>query len=233
MKTTNLLTLAFVVLLSSCTAAYRTGQTPDDVYYSPARPEDEYVRVQREESRRYRNADESYEDRYLRMRVHNRYQWNDLSDWYTYERWTLGYNSYFAPTVNPYVSWNYYYNPYYSHYNYNSPYFSNWAVGSSHGVKTRSTGPRTFNLNTYQQMPVNLKSVRGQSSQYIPNIYVSTPASKTSTSNNRGNSLREIFNNSGGSYTTPGNGSGSSSSGSSPSSSGSSSSGSNAPVRRF
>lgn len=230
MKTTNLFALAAVVLLSSCTAAYRTGQTPDDVYYSPTRPEDEYVRVQREETRRYRYSEETYDDRYLRMRVHNRYQWSELNDWYAYERSTLGYNSYFAPSLNPYVSWNYYYNPYFNHYHYNSPYFSHWAVNSA-PVKAASTGPRTFNMSTYQQMPVNLKSVKAQSGQYIPGNYSTSPSGR-SASSNRGNSLREIFNNSGGSYSTPNYSSGNSASGSSQSSSGSSS-GSSAPVRRF
>jgi hypothetical protein len=230
MKTTNLFVLLLVVLLSSCTAAYRTGQTPDDVYYSPARPEEEYVRAQREESRRYRYAEEDYEDRYLRMKVRNRNQWNDLNDWYSYERWTLGSNSYFAPTVNPFVSWNYFYNPYYSYYN---PYFAHWAVATA-VTKPITTGPRTFNLNTYQQTPVNIKSTRAQSGQYAPANY-STPTSRSSSSN-RGNSLREIFSNSGGSYTTPGSsssGGSNSPSSSGGSSSGSSSSGSSAPVRRF
>jgi hypothetical protein len=35
--------------LSSCTTAYKTGQTPDDVYFSPTRPQDEYVRVEEKE----------------------------------------------------------------------------------------------------------------------------------------------------------------------------------------
>jgi len=230
MKTTNLLVMLSVILLSSCTAAYRTGQTPDDVYYSPARPEEEYVRAQREESRRYRYAEEDYEDRYLRMKVRNRHQWNDLNDWYSYERWTLGSNSYFAPTVNPYVSWNYYYNPYYNYYN---PYFSHWAITTA-VTKPVTNRPRTFNLNTYQQTPVNIKSTRAQSGQYSSGNYA-TPTGR-SNSTNRGNTLREIFSNSGGSYSTPGSSSSSGSpvqSSSSGSTSGGSSSGSSAPVRRF
>lgn len=50
MKTTYPFTLlVLVVLLAGCTTVYRTGQTPDDVYYSPARPEDEYLVMQRQE----------------------------------------------------------------------------------------------------------------------------------------------------------------------------------------
>ena len=48
MKSKILLLALIVAVLSSCTTAYKTGQTPDDVYYSPTRPQDEYVRTQKE-----------------------------------------------------------------------------------------------------------------------------------------------------------------------------------------
>src|SRR5436190_21477494 len=78
--------------LSSCTTAYKTGQTPDDVYYSPARPQDEYVRVEKKEQQQYRSNDDYYDDRYLRMKVQNRNRWSDLDDWYYYgNRYTYSY----------------------------------------------------------------------------------------------------------------------------------------------
>jgi hypothetical protein len=43
------LTLVFV----SCTTAYNTGQTPDDVYFSPERPQAEYVRAEDQEEDKY------------------------------------------------------------------------------------------------------------------------------------------------------------------------------------
>jgi uncharacterized membrane protein YgcG len=98
--------------LSSCTTAYKTGQTPDDVYFSPVRPQDEYVRVKEEEDHKYRYDDEYYDDRYLRMKVQNRTQWNYLDDWYGYDRYSYGYNRYYGTYYNPYTSWNYYHNPY-------------------------------------------------------------------------------------------------------------------------
>ena len=36
-----------VAVFSSCTTAYKTGQTPDDVYFSPVRQQDEYVQVEK------------------------------------------------------------------------------------------------------------------------------------------------------------------------------------------
>ena len=49
MKRQILLLAITAAALSSCTTAYKTGQTPDDVYFSPTRPQDEYVRVEEKE----------------------------------------------------------------------------------------------------------------------------------------------------------------------------------------
>ena len=136
MKSPILLLAVLVLVISSCTTAYKTGQTPDDVYYSPERPQDEYVRTEREDDRRYRYEEDYYEDRYLRMKVRNRYRWNDLNDWYYFERWGFGHNYYYGSYYNPYNTWNYYYNPY-----CHSTVFIN--------TKTTYNKPRTFNLNTY------------------------------------------------------------------------------------
>lgn len=215
MKTTSLLSVLLALLLIGCSTAYKTGQTPDDVYFSPARPEAEYVRVQRTETRRVRHYEEDHEDRFLRMRIRNRHQWNDLDDWYTFERWSIGYNQFFAPTLNPFASWNYFYNP----------YFSSVAF-TQVPVKNVYTRPRIFNLGSYQQAPVNLKMIQQSTSagnNYIP---FGTPRNG---SGSRGNALREAFG-----AGTPGG-----SSGGSPVSSpvnsnpAGSSSGSSAPVRRF
>ena len=73
--------------LSSCTTAYKTGQTPDDVYFSPTRPQDEYVRVEEKQDDRYQYDDKYYDDRYLRMKVHNYSQWSTLDAWYAYDRY--------------------------------------------------------------------------------------------------------------------------------------------------
>jgi len=112
MKPQILLLAIFTSVLVSCNTAYKTGQTPDDVYYSPQRPQDEYVRVDDRRSGKYYSEDEYYDDRYLRMKVRNRYRWNELQDWYYFDRYSFGYNYYYGSYYNPYNSWNYYYNPY-------------------------------------------------------------------------------------------------------------------------
>src|SRR6185295_8830462 len=92
--------------LSSCTTAYKTGQTPDDVYYSPARPQDEYVRTEKQDDRQYRSNDDYYDDRYLRMKVHNHTRWSDLDDWYYYGN-RYNYSSYLNLNNpwSPYTYW--------------------------------------------------------------------------------------------------------------------------------
>ena len=125
MKTFSLLLALSVILLNSCTTAYKSGQTPDDVYYSAAKPQDEYVESEKERDRSYRYDDEYYDNRYLRMKVRNRYRWDDLDGWYGYDRYSIGYNYYFGSYYNPYNTWNYFYNPYchpgYIYYNPKTP----------------------------------------------------------------------------------------------------------------
>lgn len=155
------------IFLASCSTAYKTGQTPDDVYYSPERPQverNEYARVDKENDRQYRGnqrnqyqddyyADDYYNDRYLRMRVRNRRVWSDLdfyySDPYAYRYY---YPNHFSNYWSPYSSWNmnsywnYYYNPYYSHYynpHYYNPYYGGHLGGRPYGGNVIVVNPKS------------------------------------------------------------------------------------------
>ena len=239
MKSKILLLALSVAAFSSCTTAYKTGQTPDDVYYSPARPQDEYVRKENEERRQYR-SDEYYDDRYLRMKVSNRARWNDFNDWYSYERYGSGYNYSYGSYYNPYNSWNYYYNPY-----------CHGTVITSYKNNVAYTRPRTYNLNAYNGNTTGNKnfsmrySGTNTSSRYNSNGTYSAPRNSNSNSSRNndngsaGRVLRDIFsggnnNNNSSSNSNSNNGKTNSSSSSSSSSSGSSSGSSTpAPVRKF
>ncbi|OYW20132.1 MAG: hypothetical protein B7Z54_02000, partial [Sphingobacteriales bacterium 12-47-4] len=61
MKRQILLASLTALVLGSCTTAYKTGQTPDDVYYSPQREVDDYVRVDNRRDGRYQYDDEYYD----------------------------------------------------------------------------------------------------------------------------------------------------------------------------
>ena len=228
MKSKILLLALSVAAFSSCTTAYKTGQTPDDVYFSPARPQDEYVRIDKEDSRRYRSDNEYYDDRYLRMKVNNRSRWNDFNDWYSYEKYGSGYNYIYESYNNPYNSWNYYYNPY---------YYNPVIINSKN--TTAYNRPRTFNLNTYNtSTPVNTNRniFKYTGSEGSNNTYTAPRNSNSRSNSNSGNVLRDIFSSSNNNNSSSNSNSGktntsssSSSSSSSPSSSGSTP----APVRRF
>jgi len=216
MKRQILLLAITAAAISSCTTAYRTGQTPDDVYYSPAKPQDEYVRVQ-EEDNSYRNDDEYYDDRYLRMKVQNRTRWNEFNDWYSYDRYAYRYNYSYGNYWNPYTSWNYYYNPYCT----NTVLIVNPKIPSTQNNYSK---PRNFNLNTYTNNNYNTAN--------NTSIIKGAPSTKTRTisnpvynnrNNNSGlsNTIKQIFS---GGNNNNNNSSSSSSRSYNPSSSGSSSS---------
>lgn len=232
MKSKILLLALIVAALSSCTTAYKTGQTPDDVYYSPTRPRDEYVRTEKEDDRQYRNNDDEYsDDYYLRMKVRNRYRWSDLDDPYYYSNRynSLSYNcSCFGNPWTPASYWNNYYNPYFQPYIIVNPKTS-----------VVFSGPRTFNLASYNNNAItnsNYSNSKNNTSGN-KNTYTTPRNSNSNNNNNSGTILRDIFGgNSNNNSTNSNTNTKSSSSGSSSNSSSGSSSGSSstpAPVRKF
>lgn len=243
MKSTILLLAVFVAALSSCSTAYKTGQTPDDVYYSPGRQRDEYVRTEKQDDRKYKTDEEYYDDRYLRMKVQNHTQWSDLDDWYNYgNRYNYRYYSFnnWNNPWSPNIYWNYYYNPYCKSCCVTTNIKTSVAVNNT---------PRYFNLNTYNTNSLTTNNYVSSNTKFpsttYNNIYTganNNSGSRTSntyynTNNNNsnsGNTLRNIFGNSNSSSSSGAVKTNTSSSSSS--SSGSSSSGSSpssAPVRRF
>lgn len=97
----NFLLIAFTLaILSSCSTAYKTGQTPDDVYYSPARLQTDDVRKDENKNVTDNTVYTSSEDRDIRRRVHNRrYRTYDDSRSRTYDD---RYNPYGYPVYgNP------------------------------------------------------------------------------------------------------------------------------------
>ncbi len=239
MKSAILLLAFFTAAFTSCTTAYKTGQTPDDVYYSPVRPQgDEYVQTDKQDDRQYSN-DEYYDDRYLRMKVKNRYRWSDMDDSYYYNR-RYSYSSYncccFGNPWTPYSYWNNYYNPYSQKYSVVSP-----------ATTATYNKPRTFNLNAYNSNALTNNNYTNQKysspGNNSNNNTNAAPRNRNSNrNNNAGNILRDVFSGNNNSSSTNNNSSNSNSnnssssnsnSSSSSSSSSGSSSGSTAPVRKF
>lgn len=193
--------LTFSIILTSCSSVYKSGQTPDDVYFSPERQRDEYVRLEEQEERTYRNDEADREERYLRMKTRNRRYGllDDDYDCYCYNGNNYNrYNDYYRMnTVNfNYNRWmwnhrfgTFYNDPFYFNPYYGSPYYNGVVYGN---VTPRFNKPRTANLNVYD----------GNGNTYNPNMPKGasrTYKGSTNSDNYRGSGtnaggfLRDIF----------------------------------------
>ncbi|WP_132054201.1 hypothetical protein [Pseudocnuella soli] len=248
--------IALAVFASSCSTAYKSGQTPDDVYFSPepkpyvsaARSDNDYVQMDRENSRQYRNNNNRrqqqysdpeayYDDRYLRMKVRNRRMWSGL-DYYYADPFAYRYMDPFFGGIgaygaysywNPYMAWGYHYNPYYSPYNH---------VIISNPKSPVYSRPRTANLNVFNRPNAPVYSSPRQSNGKFYGNNGNSNNRSYSQPRDFGNDIRNTFGNNRSSsptptYSAPSRSTMSSGSSSSGSSSSGSSGGGSAPVRKF
>ncbi len=133
---TKFLLVAFTVAaFSSCSTAYKSGQTPDDVYYSPVKVI-EHNNDQEQNKEEVKNT-QTLQDRQIRMASRDR-RWRDLDNDYDYSYRNSPYG-YCTCTCN---SYGYYYNPYYSPW----PVYYPKATYSNPVNAT----PRMVNLNSYR-----------------------------------------------------------------------------------
>ena len=110
MKQALLLSVLSIALFTSCSTAFKAGQTPDDVYYSPGRevPSAKEEEVQKKQVDEYQSYVSNLDDRYLRMKVANRYRWGSLDNfdyWYD-SRYDFSNSHYYYNEFNPYTNWN-------------------------------------------------------------------------------------------------------------------------------
>ena len=235
-------------IMMGCSTAYRSGQTPDDVYFSPTKDNSGYVQLDNRDE--YRAEDVPMADRYLRMKSFGGSRWNTFDDDYGYwnnPHWNN--NNYFnvAPSYgygmglgnslwgNPYAYRNSgYWNPFSPNY-YGSPVI---VYNVTKYVTPKSSGPRTYNLSSYSA-PRNsfsdpkLGTPIRSGNQYYNNSS-STPRggyNPRSSGSDYGSPARTFSNSNSGSSSN--RSSGTSSNSSSGSSSSSSSGSSSAPVRSF
>jgi hypothetical protein len=135
MKT--LLLILSIALFASCSTTYKSGQTPDDVYYSKSK-----VIVNNED--RYEKQVYNYDDTRIRMSAYDP-RWRNLDyeydyDW-RYNPYTYGYN------------YGYYYNPYYYAY----PVYS---CGTTY-VNPKNTTIRKANLAAYNNTVTTYTPTKG------------------------------------------------------------------------
>ena len=207
MKTKHLFLLGIIAAFSSCSSAYRIGQTPDDVYYSPAPPQNNYVTTnnqQDKDSYAYNNTYNS-EDLAIRRGISDpRYRSNISLDFgYGYNP----YNSYGSSFYNPYSS---YYNPYtytgatfypynYNYYNSYSPYYNYYYppvyyISKSTDAVSNYRGPRKYNLGVYNNntnaSPVYTHPTQPTTPNSVP---VRTFITQPTNTSGVGNFIRRVF----------------------------------------
>lgn len=138
MKIKHIFLFSLVAAISSCTTAYRSAQTPDDVYFSPAPERNSYVNSVNDRDRDsyyYRN-DDSYrndEEADIRRGIRNPIYRNSSSialnlglGYSPYMYSPFGYSPYYSPFG--YGS-GYGYNPYMSHGMYNPYLYNSYGYG--------------------------------------------------------------------------------------------------------
>lgn len=152
---------------ASCSTAYRSGQTPDDVYYSPVRAIEESE--EKEEKRdRYEDASDRYEEREIRMASRDR-RWRDMNNDYDYR---------YSPYLYGY-NYGYYYNPYY----YNKPVFLPGYVITN----PKNSTPRTTNLGSYSNNTLVVSNTKTGQTQWVKT------RSSYNNSNNNSSFIRRII----------------------------------------
>jgi len=200
----NLVYLLFAVaLLTSCSSAYKSSQTPDDVYYSPAKKI-----IVADQADQYESYTSSSDDDYLRMKVRDRERWSTIDDynyWYdsryyannyfspytSYLSLGLGFGSYpYYNSYNPYwySPWASWYSPYYT-----VVYYKNPTVYYKPQVRNNLTGYTNRNYNN-SNMPLR----NGNRSNTYNNSNINTNRTRTTNYQNQNNDSRpaRTFNNS-------------------------------------
>lgn len=128
MKHTFILLAVSALLFSACSSAYKAAQTPDDVYYSPAKEYTGSNDVTSTNRDRYQENINTQDDRFLRMKIQNRDRWQTIDDY-----------GYWYDSRYDFNSFNNY--PYSNNFNYNRYAMNNWHTG--YGFNTM------FNPNYY------------------------------------------------------------------------------------
>ncbi len=169
MKPTLLFTFLAAIVLSSCSTAYKTGQTPDDVYYSPVTE-----KTVKKEKRQNEEESVDPEQRQIRMQAYD-YRWRNLDERYDYDSrynpYSYGYN------------YGYYYNPFY----YNYPVFSNTYCPTFVIVNPKNSAPRMTNLSSYNNTNTTTTINPKTGNTFSNSTY------RQYNNSNEGNSRRTIF----------------------------------------
>lgn len=155
MKKNILYVLCAAAFLTSCSSAYRSSQTPDDVYYSPAQKE--YAAT----DARYESYTSSSDDEYLRMKAADHYRWSNLDDYDYWNDSRYYFNNYYTPYsgLSLYTGWDYgFYNPYTTFWGnpWSSTYYPYYTVlYYKNPTVYYNLSPNRYRLSTYSNHNYN------------------------------------------------------------------------------
>jgi hypothetical protein len=210
MKSKLIILLGTVAVLGSCTSAYRIGQTPDDVYYSPApAPQAAYVTSDNQQDRDgygYNNSNGDISENLAIRRCINSpvYRSSIALDYdYGYDPYNYYGSSFYYPNSSYYGSYNsslltfYPYNSYYS--NFYSPYYNYYYPQAyyinkpGNASSNYNIAPRRYNLGAYKSndnVPRNYRAAPNTTTNSAP---VRTFAPPASDRTGYENSTRRIY----------------------------------------
>jgi uncharacterized membrane protein YgcG len=198
MKHSLLIAVVTVGLLTGCSTSNISTQTPDDVYYSPAKGSPASMTTLKQQDE-YENYMSSNDDQYLAMKVHNYNLWSPLDDysyWYDSRYNYYGYNNY----ANNWYSNPYSYsafNPYYDNYYYGG--YDRWAEWNNPGYIVacyKNTQVSKAVTNTYTSgSNITAYKNRSYNTANYPNIVSKSSQSlgNRSNTNSFGNIIRRAF----------------------------------------
>lgn len=172
-----LLLVSALAGFTSC-ATYRSGQTPDDVYYSPARETEEYVEVQRNDDR-YSYNENRLEEQRMRQQIRDpRFRSFEDDFYWNSPRITTWNNPWNNPWNN---SWN---NP------WNNPWNNfGWNNGFSWGgLNTWNTWGSPFHCIPGTNIVISKPGTGIKTStgiRYSPSVQTFSNATNTPTSGGR------------------------------------------------
>lgn len=193
----KIILIAFIAALATgCSSAYKASQTPDDVYFSPARKGAEQRAIKNED--RYEDYVSSQEDQYLRMKTRNRNRWSAIDD-YSYwndTRYVPSFSyGYYTNNWNSFSSWN---NPYMMN-NWSSPYYNPLYLGGYNTYGYNSYGYGThLGYNPYSNVYISKYPVKASSNVNRPALsgYSNRNYNNRNGVYNRqglGNSIKKVF----------------------------------------
>ncbi len=155
MQTRILPIVLIAMTFGSCATAYKTGQTPDDVYYSPV--SEVVIKNEKLDERRKVQRYEDYlqreDDRYIRMKVRDRLRWSSIDDYSYWNDSRYNYASHcgcspgYGYSLNSYGVYSYGYNYYWNNPCYPVIFYKNPKIYSTVPSKSAVTAFLNPNFN--------------------------------------------------------------------------------------